>query len=46
LACAKGAEIDQAEIVILSALPAARADAGSDAGVATDPEIVADPPVE
>jgi hypothetical protein len=46
LACAKGEEIDRADIVILSLLPAPAADAGADAGAATDPEIVADPPVE
>jgi hypothetical protein len=46
LACAQGTEINETDIVILSALPAAAVDAGADAGVATEAEIVADPPVE
>jgi len=45
LACAKGEDIDPADIVILSLLPVPTADAGPDAGAATE-AIVADPPVE
>jgi hypothetical protein len=46
LACAKGTEINETDIVILSLQPAPSADAGADAGAATEAEIVADPPVE